>query len=415
MAEPAGPSARQLSSLDAKALAARALAASPADVTTAIRRDRPELPDLAVLLSPAAADQLEELAQRARALTLQRFGRVLRLFAPLYLSNECLSTCTYCGFARTVPGPRDTLGLARVEQDARVLAGRGFRHLLLVSGEHRRHVSPEYLLDCVLRLREIVPSLAIETQTWSAPVYRRLVAAGLEGVVHYQETYDRDRYRQVHPRGWKRDYDRRLNAMDAAGEAGARRLGVGTLLGLSHDWRADVLAVAAHARLLQRRYRGAEVTVSLPRITPSGSGFQPEVVLDSATYVQAVAALRLFLPTAGIVLSTREPATLRDGLAQIAVTHLSAGSSTEPGGYTTPSGTGEQFQVIDQRSAHEVAGMLAAAGYEPVFHDALPVPVAVPSSHPRTLHDLRHAGASGGSGPAVSAGSTTGTPSTWTT
>lgn len=376
MAESPGFSAQQLNLLDTKAIAARGMAASPTDVAAALHRERLELPDLAVLLSPAAGEALEFLAQRARALTLQRFGRVMRLFAPLYLSNECLSTCTYCGFARGLPGSRSTLDISRVEQEARILVSRGFHHLLLVSGENRSRVGPEYLLDCVRRLREIVPSLAIETQTWSADVYTQLVATGLEGVVHYQETYDRERYRQVHPSGWKRNFNRRLNAMDAAGEAGARRLGIGALLGLSSDWRADVLATAAHAQLLQRRYWGADVTVSLPRITPSRSDFRPETTLDNATYVQALTALRLFLPTIGLVLSTREPDTLRDGLTRIAVTHLSAGSSTEPGGYTTPGSTGEQFSVIDKRPTNEVTRMLATAGYEPVFHDVLPIPVA---------------------------------------
>ncbi len=379
MAEAPGTSARHLARLDPRALAARGLTAAPADVAAAIGRDRLRLSDLAVLLSPAAGEALEPLALRARALTRQRFGQVVRLFAPLYLSNACLSTCTYCGFARQLSGPRDTLDPDRVEQEARVLVGRGFRHLLLVAGEHRGEVGPEYLLECVRRLRDIAPSLAIETQTWSRDVYHRLVTAGLEGVVHYQETYDRERYRTVHPSGWKRDYDRRVNAMDAAGEAGARRLGIGALLGLSADWRADVLAVAAHARLLQQRYWGAEVTVSLPRITPSGAGFRPEVTLDDAGYLQALAALRLFLPTVGIVLSTREPAALRDGLVRISVTHLSAGSSTEPGGYTTPGSTGEQFSVIDQRPVRDVERMLTTAGYEPVFLDALPLAAASPS------------------------------------
>lgn len=374
MAEPSGLSARRLESLDRRALAARAGAATAADVGAALRRERLDLADLAALLSPAAADRLEALAQRARALTLQRFGRVMRLFAPLYLSNACLSTCTYCGFSRGLPGPRETLSVSRVEQEARVLAGRGFRHLLLVSGEDRRQVGPAYLLDCVDRLRTIVPSLAIETQTWSPEVYGRLVAAGLEGVVHYQETYDRARYRQVHPSGWKRDYDRRLNAVDAAGQAGARRLGIGALLGLSADWRAEVIALAAHARMLQQRFWSAEITVSLPRITASGSGFRPASTLTGATYVQILAALRLFLPAVGIVLSTREPAALRDGLSRIAVTHLSAGSSTEPGGYCTPGSAGEQFAVVDRRPADEVVRMLVTAGYEPVFHDALPRP-----------------------------------------
>jgi 2-iminoacetate synthase len=377
VAEPPGPTARQLDRLDAGRLAAAALTATPAEVAAVLHRDEEDLGGLdlrglAVLLSPAAAAHLEDLARRARAMTVRRFGRVVRLFAPLYLSNHCLSTCTYCGFARGLPGTRRTLTVDQVEDEARLLADRGFRHLLLVSGEHPAHVGPQYLVDCVSRLRDVVPSLAVETQTWSADVYARLVAAGLEGVVHYQETYQRDRYRQVHPSGWKRDFDRRLNAVDAAGEAGARRLGLGVLLGLATDWRADVLAVAAHARLLQQRFWRSEITVSLPRITPSAAGFQPATELTDTDIVQAVCALRIFLPSAGIVLSTREPARLRDGLVRIAVTHLSAGSSTEPGGYAEPGRATPQFDTLDHRAPQDVAQMLAEAGYEPVFHDALP-------------------------------------------
>jgi 2-iminoacetate synthase len=372
VAEPPGASARHLDALDIPQIAEQASTTTPADVAAVLRRERLTLKDLAALLSAAATNHLEELARRAQAVTVQRFGRVVRLFAPLYLSNHCLSSCTYCGFARSLTSARSTLTPEQVEEEARVLAARGFRHLLLVSGEHRGEVGPQYLLSCLNRLRHVVPSLAIETQTWPAGVYAELVAAGLDGVVHYQETYARDRYRQVHPSGWKRDYNRRLNAMDAAGEAGARRLGLGVLLGLSAGWRADVLAVAAHARLMQQRYWRSDVTVSLPRITSSASGFQPVAVLSDAEFVQTIAALRLFLPSVGIVLSTREPAGLRDGLVRIAVTHLSAGSSTEPGGYTGAGRTGTQFDVIDRRSLQEVAEMLDAAGYEPVLHDALP-------------------------------------------
>lgn len=372
MAEPPGATAQRLDALDSREIAARASAASPAGVAAILRQERLDLTDLAALLSPAATGHLEALARRAQALTVQRFGRVVRLFAPLYLSNHCLSTCTYCGFARNLPSARRTLAPEQVEREARALVARGFRHLLLVSGEHRAEVGPQYVLDCLTRLRRLVPSLALETQTWPAEVYPRLVAAGLEGVVHYQETYQRDRYRQVHPGGWKRDFNRRLNAMDSAGEAGARRLGLGVLLGLSADWRADLVAVAEHARLLQQRYWRSEITVSLPRITSSASGFRPAAVLSETDFVQAIAALRLFLPAAGIVLSTREPASLRDGLVRIAVTHLSAGSSTEPGGYTKAGRTRTQFDVVDRRPPQEVATMLVAAGYEPVFHDALP-------------------------------------------
>ena len=354
---------------------ARHLAAAPAptqvDLDTALTR--PSLQTLQTLLSPEAAPRLEELAQRAREATLQRFGRTVRLFAPLYVSNACLSSCTYCGFSKGLDVARRTLTVDEVVAEARTLSARGFRHLLLVAGEHRLEVSADYLVACVVALRPCVPSISVETQTWSDDTYARLVAAGLEGVVHYQETYDRERYAQTHLAGWKRDYDRRLSSTERAAEAGVRRLGIGALLGLSADWRSDVVAVAQHAVWLQREYWRTEVTVSLPRIKASASGFQPLVPVTDAEYVQALCALRLAAPEAGIVLSTREPAALRDGLARIAVTSMSAGSSTEPGGYLTPGEAQEQFAVSDERSPAEVAAMLEAAGYEPVWKDAFPL------------------------------------------
>jgi 2-iminoacetate synthase len=371
MAAPKGRFARHLEVLDLAGLSTRPV--TGADVTAALAKDDRDLADLAALLSPVATARLEELAQAARETTLRRFGRAVRLYAPLYVSNACLSSCTYCGFAKDLPIARRTLSVDEVEAEARLLTGRGFRHLLLVAGEHRVEVSQDYLVEVVERLRPLVPSLSIETQTWSDDTYARLVAAGLEGVVHYQETYDRQRYAQTHIAGWKRDYDRRLNSTELAAAAGVRRLGVGALLGLAADWRADVLAVAAHAAFLVKNFWRTEVTVALPRIKPSASGYQPLVPVRDAEYVQALAALRLFEPEAGIVLSTREPAALRDGLVRIAVTTMSAGSSTEPGGYSQPGAATEQFSVSDERSPAEVAEMLAAAGYEPVWKDAFPL------------------------------------------
>ncbi len=326
------------------------------------------LVDLDALLAPGV--DLEALAHRAREVTLQRFGRAVRLFAPLYVSNACLSSCTYCGFSKGLDVARKTLSVEEVLAEAKALVAQGFRHLLLVSGEHRIEVSADYLVSCVEALRPFVPSISIETQTWSDDTYVRLVEAGLEGVVHYQETYDRVRYAEVHTAGWKRDYDRRLASTERAAEAGVRRLGIGALLGLSTDWRADVQAVAEHAVWLQKRYWRTEVTVSLPRIKPSASGFQPLVPVSDADYVQALCAVRIAAPEVGIVLSTREPAVLRDGLVKIAVTTMSAGSSTEPGGYLTPGTAQEQFAISDERTPAQVAAMLEAAGYEPVWKDA---------------------------------------------
>jgi 2-iminoacetate synthase len=373
MSAPPGRFAAQLAALDATALSAYSMVATDADVDRALTAEHVGPMHVAALLSPAASARLEELATVASERTLQRFGRAVRLFAPLYISNECLSTCTYCGFAKDLDVVRLTLTPAEVEAEARLLAARGFRHLLLVSGEHRIAVSSDYLVDVVRRVGAVVPSVSVETQTWSDDTYARLVAAGADGVVHYQETYDRERYAEVHVAGWKRDFDRRLASTERAAEAGIRRLGVGALLGLAADWRADVLAVAAHAAFLCRTYWRTDVTVALPRIKPCASGFQPVVPVDDASYVQALCALRLAAPDAGIVLSTREPAALRDGLVRIAVTHMSAGSSTEPGGYSHPGTSQEQFAISDERSPADVAAMLVAAGYEPVWKDSFPL------------------------------------------
>ena len=371
MSQPPGRFARHLATRAPSPYAGSAQTPTAADVEAALANPTPDA--LPVLLSAAALPRLEDLAQRAREVTLQRFGRAVRLFAPLYVSNACLSSCTYCGFSKGLEVVRRTLTVDQVVAEAEVLAGRGFQHLLLVAGEHRVEVSADYLVACVEALRPVVPSISVETQTWSDDTYARLVAAGLEGVVHYQETYDRQRYAETHLAGWKRDYDRRLASTERAAEAGVRRLGIGALLGLSADWRADVLAVAEHAVWLQRHYWRTEVTVSLPRIKASASGFQPLVPVSDAEYVQALCALRLAAPEAGIVLSTREPAALRDGLVRIAVTSMSAGSSTEPGGYLDPGGAQEQFAVSDERSPAQVAAMLEAAGYEPVWKDAFPL------------------------------------------
>ncbi|CAO5187866.1 2-iminoacetate synthase [Frankia sp. AiPs1] len=388
MSAPPGQFARELAGLDLAGLAERSRSTSRAQVDALLRRVAPaaadpgrpapahsvlNLADLAVALSPVAGERLEELARAARATTLRRFGRAVRLFAPLYVSNACLSSCTYCGFAKGLPVVRRTLDVDEVEAEGRLLAERGFRHLLLVSGEHRIEVSADYLVAVVERLRPLFPSLSIETQTWSDDTYARLVRAGLEGVVHYQETYDRARYAAVHVSGWKRDYDRRLSSFERAASAGARRLGIGALLGLGPDWRADVLALGAHAAFLSRRYWRTEVSVALPRMKPSASGLAPLVEVGDAEFVQAYSALRLFGPDLALSLSTREPPPMRDGLVRIAVTTMSAGSSTEPGGYAAPGTAGEQFSISDERSPAEIDAMLVAAGYEPVWKDAFPL------------------------------------------
>lgn len=352
-------------------LARSARVASDADVDRALARSPEErdLADLTALLSPAASTRLEDLAQASRALTLQRFGATVHLYAPLYLSNECLTTCTYCGFAKDLEIRRRTLRIHESVREAQALAERGYRHLLLLTGEHKRASGVEVLAEHLQALGAFIPQLSLEVQVFEQDEYSLLVDAGCDGVVAYQETYDPARYAEVHLAGPKRRFAFRLDGPERAAVAGVRRLGIGALLGLGDDWRFEILATVSHARHLQRAAWRSELTVSVPRIRPSASGFQPRTLVTDRDLAQIVCALRLLLPDAGIVMSSREQAGFRDRLVPLGVTHTSAGSHTEPGGYTEPGEADEQFSVNDTRSVAEVTAALRALGYDIVWKD----------------------------------------------
>ena len=366
-----------------------AVQAQPSEVTAALHRETPSLRDFALLISPAAQQHLEPMGRRSQQQTKQRFGKVIRLFAPLYLSNECINNCAYCGFSRDNPILRLTLSVPEVVVEARALAAQGFRNLLLVAGEHPRFVSNNYLRDSVAALHEFVPGIALEVGPMEEADYRPLVMAGAESLVVYQETYDRPVYAEMHTAGPKRDFDWRLATAERAYAAGFRRLGIGALMGLG-DWRWEALCLAAHAQWLLRHCWKAQLTISLPRLRPCAGEFKPLVDFNDAQLLQLICALRLFLPDVGLVLSTREPERLRDGLLPLGITHMSAGSHTEPGGYTgagrdklhrTERGriveladaasewaTG-QFEIADHRTPAQVAQSICQAGYEPVWKD----------------------------------------------
>jgi 2-iminoacetate synthase len=327
------------------------------------------LEDFAALISPAAADRLEELAAASRRLTVARFGKTMRMYAPLYLSNECLTTCGYCGFAREIPIARKTLSPDETLEEARHLRHDGFRSILLLTGEHERLTGIEFLIDRIRLLSREVPQLSIEVQVWSEEEYRRLAEAGCEGVVIYQETYHPDTYARVHLAGRKRHARWRLLGPERAARAGMRRIGIGALLGLHEDWRYEAIAVAAHARFLMKRYWRSQVNVSVPRLRPSPAGFQPTRPVADEELVQLVCALRLALPDAGLVLSAREAPSFRDGVFRVGITHTSAGSHTEPGGYEHPDEATGQFEVADTRSPAHVAAKLRELGHDVIWED----------------------------------------------
>ncbi len=345
----------------------------------------------ASLLRPRSGAELEAMAREAEQLTRQNFGRTMRLFAPLYLSNECVNICKYCGFSRDNPILRVTLALDQVEAEARHLYAQGFRNVLLVAGEHPKFVSGDYLAQCVERLREFIPAVSLEVGPMETADYAPIVHAGAEGLVVYQETYDRELYAELHPAGPKRDFDWRLDCPERAYAAGFRRLGIGALFGLA-PWEQEARALAAHVDYLLRHCWKASLTVSLPRLRPAAGEFQPRTSFSDRELVQVILALRLCFPQVGIVLSTRESAELRDRLVRLGVTMISAGSHTEPGGYTgagsesvhqTQRGKAvpviasegehlsatQQFSIADERSPGEMAARLRELGLEPVWKD----------------------------------------------
>lgn len=356
------------------------------EISKALCEKSPLLRKFEALLTPRTDAELESMARESAALTRRHFGRTMRLFAPLYLSNECINSCVYCGFSRENAILRVTLEIGEVLCEARHLLDQGFRNLLLVAGEHPKFVSGNYLERCIRQLSAVVPSVSLEVAPMEVEDYLPLVHAGAEGLVVYQETYHRPTYARTHLAGPKKDYDWRLDCPERAYEAGFRRIGIGALYGL-WNWHEEAIALAAHLEHLLRVCWKAQITVSLPRLRPAAGGFHPSHPLADREFVQLLCALRIAFPQIGIVLSTREPAALRDALAPLGVTMMSAGSHTEPGGYTGQGkrslhhtirgrripADGElaegQFAISDERAPHEVAARLRQLGLEPVWKD----------------------------------------------
>jgi 2-iminoacetate synthase len=320
------------------------------------------------LLSAEAGEHLEEMAQAAHALTVRRFGRTIKLYAPVYISNECINGCSYCGFRAKNAIERRTLTAAETIREAEEVIGRGHRHLLLVSGENPKAVPIELIEDVARSLRPKVAGLAIEVQPFDEAGYRRLAKAGIDGVTLYQETYDEEAYRAFHPSGPKANHGTRIAAIDAAGRAGMRFLGIGALLGLS-DWRREALSLIEHARSLMRTHWRSHITISVPRVRDCASGFQPPHPVGDRDLAHMICALRLALPDAGIILSTREPERIREYMLPLGITQMSAGSSTSPGGYTEERKSTEQFHLEDTRDARAFADILSNKGYDPVWKD----------------------------------------------
>lgn len=331
---------------------------------------RPLTPDeFMALISPAADSYIEDMARLSRQFTLEKFGKTISMYIPMYVHNACSNACVYCGFNHANAFDRTILTSEEIKKECEAIKKLGpFENLLIVSGEFPSICGTDYFVDVLRTVRPYFHNLTMEVQPMKTAQYRRLIEEGLNGVVCFQETYNKKRYKVYHPRGMKSIFDWRLNGYDRMGRAGLHKIGMGVLIGLE-DWRADVTMLARHLRYLQRNYWQTRYSVNFPRLCPSESGFQPRYPMNERELAKLTFAFRLFDHEVDISFSTREKSSFRDNMMTLGVTSMSAGSHTEPGGYATAPDALEQFEITDGRSPEEVAEAIRRRGYEPVWKD----------------------------------------------
>jgi 2-iminoacetate synthase len=351
------------------------LAKTDADVRRALQKDRCDLEDFKALISPAAAPHLETMARISQARTLKRFGRTIQMYVPLYLSNECQNICTYCAFSLDNQIKRKTLTDAEILQEVQVIKAMGYDHILLVTGEANQTVGVPYLQHAIQLIKPHFAHISLEVQPLDQAEYETLIAEGLHTVLVYQETYHAAQYKRHHPKGKKSNFQYRLETPDRLGKAGIHKIGVGALIGLE-DWRTDSFFTALHIHYLEKTYWQTKYSVSFPRLRPievdKAGQSQVQVFhsyMSDRELVQLICAYRLLNDTLEISISTREQESFRDNIIKLGVTSISAGSKTNPGGYSVAPESLEQFEVSDERSAHEIASIIRKQGYEPVWKD----------------------------------------------
>lgn len=326
--------------------------------------------EFAALLSPAAAPFLEEAARLAREEKRRYFGDNVYLFTPLYISNYCENYCVYCGFNCHNKIRRAKLSMEEIENELKAIVATGLEEILILTGESRGASGVEYIGDACGLAHRYFKTVGIEVYPMNSDEYAYLHRRGVDYVTVFQETYDSARYEELHLSGHKRVFPYRFEAQERALMGGMRGVAFAALLGLS-DFRRDAFAVGMHAYLLQRKYPRAEISFSCPRLRPiaGGGGVKPADKVGERELLQILCAYRLFMPYAGITVSTRERAGFRDNVMDIAATKISAGVSTGIGGHTGEEKGDDQFEIADGRTVDEVASAARARGLSPVTND----------------------------------------------
>ena len=344
-----------------------------ADVERALSRENIGVEEFKALLSPAALPYLEKMAQRAKDETRRHFGNSVSMFTPLYIANYCENYCVYCGFNCSNRIHRAKLTYEEIEEELKTIAKTGLQDILILTGEEKKQSSVEYIGEAVKLAAKYFNLVGIEIYPVNTDEYKYLHDCGADYVCVYQETYNTDKYEEMHLRGSKRIYPYRFNAQERALRGGMRSVSFGALLGLD-DFRKDAFATGLHAKFIQQKYPQAEISFSPPRLRPfiNNEENNPKDVHERQL-LQVMTCYRMFMPFAGITISTRERAGFRDNVIGMCATKISAGVSVGVGGHAHEEKGDEQFDISDPRSVEEVRSSIVAHGLQPVFTDYIRV------------------------------------------
>lgn len=340
------------------------------DVIRAIESDRCSLEDFKALLSPAAEPFLEQIARKARLETRKHFGNSAYFFTPIYISNYCENYCIYCGFNCHNKIKRAKLSMEEIHEEMKAIAETGLEEILILTGESRKASDVKYIGEACKIAKKYFKNIGIEVYPMNSDEYRYLRECGADYVTVFQETYNSDKYETLHLAGHKRIFPYRFNAQERALMGGMRGVAFAALLGLD-DFRKDALGTGMHAYLIQRKYPWAEISISCPRLRPiiNNASINPKDVHEKQL-LQTMCAYRIFLPFAGMTISTRERAEFRDNVVGLAATKISAGVSTGIGSHSESEDKGDaQFEIADTRGLEEIYESLKKRGIQPVMND----------------------------------------------
>ncbi len=338
------------------------------DVIRALNRDRINLEDFKALISPAALPYLEQMAALSNQITQKRFGKTIQMYIPIYLSNECQNICTYCGFSLDNKIKRITLTEAQILKEIEVIKSFGYDHILLVTGESHKNVGIDYFKRVMPLFSSNFSHISMEVQPLEEEDYRELISLGLNTVLVYQETYNADEYKNHHLKGKKSNFLYRLETPERLGRAGIHKIGLGILIGLE-DWRTDSFFTALHLNYLEKAYWQTKYSISFPRLRPAEGFLKPKVEMNEKELVQLICAYRIFDEEVELSISTRENEKFRDNIIRLGITSISAGSKTNPGGYSLEEDSLEQFEINDERTPSQIAARIKVLGYEPLWKD----------------------------------------------